>query len=178
MKHVGETLRNVVATRDPCAVGSGVTAEVVVATSVTADAVLGCGRFCGFRATCAADANATAAPACTCDCGWGGAACNEPAGFCDAPLSLLLPGNTSDITSDFASECRGAPRPPLPLCDHLAGLVDSDSWGKLLWHFHAFKETGQNSPDEHWLLRGTRGQHPSVQRRMEESRTRVSCATL
>ena len=92
--------------------GLGVTAEVLYNMNIVADAVLGCGRFCGFRGACALPANNTAQRACACDCGWAGANCNQPSGFCESPVSNLLPGNTSYITSDAAAECRGA----RPLC--------------------------------------------------------------
>lgn len=93
--------------------GDGVTANMTLTGSIVADAVLGCGRFCGLRGTCVPNdgivANAGAV-VCQCDCGWGGADCSVPQGFCDAPVSLLLPGNTSSITDERAAvQCRGAP---------------------------------------------------------------------
>ena len=90
------------------AVGLGVTADVQYTMNIIADTVLGCGRFCGYRGSCALPAANETQASCECDCGWAGAACNQPSGFCETPVSNVLPGNTSSITSDFESQCRGA----------------------------------------------------------------------
>lgn len=68
--------------------------EMMMRGTIVADLVLGCPLSCGFVGSCKIK-NGKAG--CLCDCGWAGAFCSEPTGFCPMPVSYMLPGNTSDF---------------------------------------------------------------------------------
>ncbi|GAB4823317.1 hypothetical protein N2152v2_010363 [Parachlorella kessleri] len=63
--------------------GQPITGEVdyELQGSIVMEAALGCTEDCGRHGKCAA-ANGTTAASCVCECGWAGAACDVPSGFC------------------------------------------------------------------------------------------------